>query len=136
MCSRPLTFFGSLLILFFILDDLSCPIWSSSLKVDLSFSLYYFESLSFTTVSLTWGASGSSSKLLLLVIQNNLQLKFSCMIRNISLFPKHINLIHQVICHTIMQLSYHMLQHSSISCTHMVTSIFLLPQCVSKEVSI
>ena len=39
VCSRPLTFFGSPVILFFILDDLSCPRWSSSLEVDLPLSM-------------------------------------------------------------------------------------------------
>ena len=36
---RPLTFVGSPIILFFILNCLSCPIWSSLLEVDLSLSL-------------------------------------------------------------------------------------------------
>ena len=47
VCMRPLAFFGSLIILFFILDYFSCPMWSSSLEVDLSFSLYSFEALLF-----------------------------------------------------------------------------------------
>ena len=38
VCLRPLSFFGSLVILFFILDDFSCPRWSSSLEVDLLLS--------------------------------------------------------------------------------------------------
>ena len=61
VCSRPLTFFGSLSILFFILDDFSCPRWSSSLEVDLLFSLYYSKAISSTMTSLTHGALGSSS---------------------------------------------------------------------------
>ena len=84
VCLRPLTFFGSSIILFFILDDLLCPRWSSFLEVDLPFSLSYFESLSFITVSRIRGASRSSFELSLLVLWNGLQVKFSSMIRNIS----------------------------------------------------
>ena len=38
---RNHTFFGSLIILFFVLDDLSCPNWSSSLEVDLPLSVVW-----------------------------------------------------------------------------------------------
>ena len=61
VCLRPLAFFGSLVILFFILDDSSCPRWSSSLEVDLPFSLYSSEFLYFAMVSLTREPSCSSS---------------------------------------------------------------------------
>ena len=84
VCLIPLSFFRSLIILFFILDYFSCPRWSSSLEVDLPFFLYYFEALSFAMVSFTREASGFSYELSLLVIWNDLQVKFSCMIRNIS----------------------------------------------------
>ena len=56
---RPLSFFESIVILFFILYYFLCPRWSSSLEVDLSFSPCSFEALSFTMVSLTRKASGS-----------------------------------------------------------------------------
>ena len=62
-CLRPLSFFGSIIIVFFILDYFSCPRWSSSLVVDLPFSLYSSKTLSFAMVSLTREDSGSSSKL-------------------------------------------------------------------------
>ena len=39
VCLSPLSFFGSIVILFFILDYFSCPRWSSSFEVDLR-SLY------------------------------------------------------------------------------------------------
>ena len=50
---RPLSFFGSIFILLFILGYFSFPIWSSSLEVYISFSLYSSEALSFAMVSLT-----------------------------------------------------------------------------------
>ena len=78
VCLRPLSFFGSIVILFFILDYFSCPRWYSSLKVNSC------KALSFTMVPLTREALGSSSELLLLLLWNDLQVKFSCMIRNIS----------------------------------------------------
>ena len=81
---RPLTFFGSLVILFFILDDLLCPRWCSFLKVDLPFSLYLLKLFSSAMVSLARATSYSSSELSSLVPQNDLQVKFNCMIRSIS----------------------------------------------------
>ena len=84
VCLRNLNFIRSLFILFFILDYFSCPRWYSSLEVDLPFTLYSSKSLSFAMVSLNWEASGSSYKLSLLVLWNDLQVNFSCMIRNIS----------------------------------------------------
>ena len=66
VCLRPLAFFGSLVILFFILDYFLCLRWYSSLEVDLSYS---FGALSFAMVSLTREASGSSSELSLLVLR-------------------------------------------------------------------
>ena len=53
VCMRHFAFFGSLIILIFILDYFSCPRWSSSLEMDLPFSLYSSKALSFATVSLT-----------------------------------------------------------------------------------
>ena len=96
VCLRPLAFFGSLIILFFILDYFSSPRWYSSLEVDLPFSLYSSEALSFAMVSLTREALGSSFELLLLVLWNDLQVKFICMIRNILIVTN--------ICHIAMQL--------------------------------
>ena len=84
VCLRPLAFFGSLIILFFILDYLSFLRWSSSLKADLPFSLSSSEALSFAMVSLTQEASSSSSEPSLLVLRNDLQVKFSYIITNIS----------------------------------------------------
>ena len=68
--SRPLTLVGSLVIIFFILNYLLCPRWSSYLEVDLPFSLghimilIFFWIYFFHHVSLTMGASGSSSCIL------------------------------------------------------------------------
>ena len=62
---RHLTLFRSPVILFFILDDLLCPRWSSSLKVNLPLSVIWSyhdssETLYFIMVSLSLGASCSS----------------------------------------------------------------------------
>ena len=77
VCLRPLSFVRSIVILFFILDYFSFPRCSSSLEVNLPSSLYSFEALSFAMVSLTREASGSSFELSLLVLRNDLQVKFS-----------------------------------------------------------
>ena len=84
VCMRPLSLFGSIIILFFILDYFLCPRWSSYLEVDLPFSLYSSKAISFAKMSLTREALGSSSELSILVLWNDLKVKFSCMIRHIS----------------------------------------------------
>ena len=124
LCLRPLSFFESIIILFLILDYFSCPRWSSSFEVDLPFSLYSSESLSFSMVSLTWEASGSSLNYcysLFGTIYNSSSFSWLETFHNFQNI-----LIVTNICHISMWLFYPML-HSSISCIHTITSRSIIP---------